>query len=169
VTTLALATLVQVSLLTMGTETYAEAYRATEETRRPLVVMIGAEWCAACQVMERTVLPQVRERGVLGKVGFAIVNLDRERELSDQVTNRGPIPQLLLFRKAEDGWKLRRLIGSHSVEAVEQFINQGVQADQAHVKTKLEAEEDTPPVKVRLASQGAAGGEVRPASHPIGR
>lgn len=168
-TTLALAALVQVSLLTMGTETYAEAYRTTEETGRPLVVMVGADWCAACQVMERTVLPQIRERGILGKVGFAIVNLDRERELSDQLTNRGPIPQLLLFRKAEDGWKLRRLIGSHSVEAVEQFINEGVQANQAHVKTKLEAEEDTPPVKARLAAQGTAGGGIRPASHSIGR
>ncbi|MEN6497211.1 MAG: thioredoxin family protein [Thermoguttaceae bacterium] len=168
-TTLALAAVMQVSLLTMGTETYAEAYRATEETGRPLVVMIGADWCAACQVMERTVLPQIRERGILGKVGFALVNLDRERELSDQLTNRGPIPQLLLFRKVEDGWKLRRLIGSHSVEAVEQFINQGVQADQTHNKAKLDAEEDTPPVKARLASQGAVGGDARQAIHPIGR
>lgn len=155
VTTLAFAALVQVSLLSVGAETYAEAYRTTEETGRPMVVLVGADWCGACQVMENTVLPKLRERGILRKVAFAIVNVDRERDLSGQLTNHGPIPQLLMFRKVEDGWKLRRLIGSQSVETVEDFIQQGVQPAQAAEKAKSETADTDKPTKAQLTSHEA--------------
>lgn len=153
-TSLSLAALVQVSLLTMGTETYSDAYRATVETGQPMVVLVGADWCAACRVMEKTVLPEIRQRGILGKVAFAMVNLDQERELGDQLTAHGPIPQLLLFRKAEDGWKLRRLIGGQTVETVESFIEEGVKAESAGQKAMADAGQAPP--KALLTAQGAA-------------
>lgn len=144
-TILGLAALVQVSLLSVGAETYSDAYRATTETGRPMVVLVGADWCGACRTMEHTVLPQLRERGVLGKVAFAIVNLDQERDLGGQLTNHGPIPQLLLFRKAEDGWKLRRLIGHQTVETVESFIEEGVKTEPHSEKAKANTAKTSPP------------------------
>ncbi len=125
-----LAGIMQLAVLAAGGETYAEAHKVAMETRRPFVVMVGADWCPACEQMKEEVLPQVRKRGLLGKVAFAIVNLDREKELGDQLVRGGPIPQLLVFRRTSDGWRVRRLIGSQSVEAVEKLLNDGLRAEE---------------------------------------
>lgn len=126
------AALVQAAVLVTGadSESYADAHERVMSTGQPMVVMVGADWCPACQVMKNQVLPRVRERGILAKVAFAIVNLDRERELGAQLTNNGPIPQLLMYRKTSAGWRLRRLIGGQSEGAVESFIDEGIAADQ---------------------------------------
>ena len=126
-----LAGIMQLAILAAGGgETYAEAHKVAMQTNRPMVVMVGADWCPACERMKEEVLPQVRERGLLRKVAFAIVNLDREKELGDQLVRGGPIPQMLLFRRTSDGWRVRRLIGSQSVEAVESLLNEGLRAEE---------------------------------------
>ena len=120
-----------IAMVAAGGETYAEAHKETANTGRPLVVMVGADWCPACQVMKNTILPEMRSRGLLRRVAFALVNLDREHELGAQLTANGPIPQLLLFRRTADGWRMRRLIGGQDVQTVETFINEGVEANEA--------------------------------------
>lgn len=127
---LSFAAVLQASVLLTGVDSYADAHKAVAETGRPLVVIVGADWCPACQVMEKTVIPQVRQRGLLGRVAFAAVNLDQERELGQQLTAGGPIPQLLMYRKTAAGWRLRRLVGGQSVETVESFIQEGVVLDE---------------------------------------
>ena len=109
-------------------DSYAAAHQATMETGKPMVVMVSTEWCAPCQVMKKTVIPQVRKRGLLRKVAFAIVNPDRDRDLADQLTGGGPVPQLVMYRKTTNGWCRQVLVGGQSVEAVEQFINDGIAA-----------------------------------------
>ena len=130
-TALTLTALLQISALATGAETYADAHRITAETGQPMVVIVGADWCPACQVMEQTVLPQVRQRGGLRRVAFAIVNVDRERELATQLTSGGPIPQLIVFHQTNSGWRRRVLIGGQTVETVENFIGEAVQANVA--------------------------------------
>lgn len=110
-------------------ENYADAHAKTIETGRPMLVMVSTDWCMPCQMMKKTVIPQVRERGVLARVAFAIVNPDRDRELAHKITGGGPIPQLILYRKTSEGWTRKTLIGGQSVETVEQFINEGVAND----------------------------------------
>lgn len=116
-------------------ETYAEAHRATVETGKPLVVMIGTDWCQPCQTMKRTVLPRIRKRGFFKKIAFAMVNPDRDGKLAKELTGGGPIPQLVMFRKTSKGWMRRKLIGSQSEEAVEKFIQEGLDADKAEKET----------------------------------
>jgi thioredoxin-like negative regulator of GroEL len=99
------------------------------KTGKPMLVMVSTEWCPACQVMKRRIMPQVRERGLLSRVAFATVNPDQEGELSQQLIGRGPIPELVMFRKTPRGWIRRVLVGGQSVETVEQFINEGTVAD----------------------------------------
>lgn len=118
-------------------ESYTEAHQVTTKTGKPMLVMVSTEWCPACQVMKRRILPQIRERGLLSRVAFATVNPDREGELSRQLIGNGPIPELVMFRKTPRGWIRRVLIGGQSVETVEQFINQGTVADDT---TKDDAE-----------------------------
>jgi thioredoxin-like negative regulator of GroEL len=126
-------------------ETYTEAHRATVASGKPMVVMVGADWCPPCQTMKRTILPKVRERGLLRKVAFAIVNFDRERELARKITGGGPIPQLIMFRRTANGWASKKLIGSQSVETVEQFIEGGLASTRSGKKADDEDDTTAPP------------------------
>lgn len=131
-----LAMLLQLTVLAAPTEaaeaeTYAEAYQQNVETGRPLVVLVGAEWCPACVQMKRTVLPQLRQLGLLRRVAFAQVDLDRQQELGQKLVEGGPIPQLIICRKTTDGWHRRRLIGGQTVKTVEEALQGEIVAYQA--------------------------------------
>lgn len=141
-TTFVCATLVYASLAATGAETYTEAHRAAVQTGRPMVIMVGTDWCAPCQQMKKTVLPQVRQRGLLRKVAFAFINPDRDSELAVKLTGGGPVPQLVMYRRTAEGWRRRKLVGGQSVEAVERFINEGLALDddEHHVAAKTESE-----------------------------
>ena len=124
-----LLVLVGLSTLASGTDSYADAYRQTTETGRPLVVLVGAKWCGACKTMERKVIPKVRQQDLFRRISFARVDLDRQRALGRKLTRGGPIPQLLMFRRTRDGWRLSRLRGAHSARTVEAFIRRGLPRD----------------------------------------
>jgi thiol-disulfide isomerase/thioredoxin len=117
-----------------GPETYAEAHHVTIETGKPMVVMVCTDWCMPCQMMKKAILPRVRQRGLLRKVSFAMVNPDHDSDLAEKLTDGGPIPQLVMFRKTADGWNRQKLVGGQSVESVETFINEGLAHDEAEKK-----------------------------------
>lgn len=108
---------------------YAEAHKITIEKGYPLVVVVGATWCPACQQMKQHVIPQVTKLGIFRKVAFAEVDLEQERELGTELTDGGPIPQILVYRKTPLGWRLRRLVGGHDVRTVERFLVQSIQGE----------------------------------------
>lgn len=133
---------------TVSYASYAEARQKTVESGSPLVVLVGADWCPHCVKMQQEVIPQIRRKGLLRKVLFAVVDLDRERTLGQQLTGGGPVPQLLMFRRTTDGWKKRRLVGGQSVGTVGRFIDQGLKLDE-----QAKQSEQTP---VSTASQARA-------------
>jgi thioredoxin-like negative regulator of GroEL len=115
-----------VTLATSG-ESYAEAFKATMDKGCPLVVMVGATWCPTCQQMKRTAIPEVKRQGILQKVAFAHVDLDEEQQLGTRLIDGRPVPQILMFRKTDQGWRLGRLVGGQDAKAVEKFIAQGIE------------------------------------------
>lgn len=117
----------QCALMVTGGQSYAEAHKTTTEKGCPLVVVIGATWCSACQQLKNDVLPTVKRDGILKRVAYAEVDLDEEHELGKQLTDGGPIPQIVMYRKTQLGWRLKRLIGRQDTQTVEQFISQGVE------------------------------------------
>lgn len=174
-TGLGLTALVQLAMLAAsGEETYAEAHRATNETGRPMVVMVTADWCAACQQMKNDVIPQCRQRGLLRRVAFAIVNLDRERDLGTQLTAGGPIPQLLVYRRTGEGWRMNRLVGGQSIEAIEDVIKEAeassksAKSDKAAKSAKADAtakkEVSSPAKETSEKTAAKPVSEQRPAS-----
>ncbi len=172
-TALTFAALLQASVLATGAETYADAHRITAETGQPMVVMVGADWCPACQVMEQNIIPQVRKRGIFRRVTFAIVNVDHERELATQLTSGGPIPQLIVFHQTTTGWRRRALIGGQTVETVESFIGEAVQANvaaapkpQAKPDAKPATAAQKPATKSIVAQPAPAKGPAQPAAAP---
>jgi thioredoxin-like negative regulator of GroEL len=164
-TSMLLATIVQAAILGTGAEaaseakeTYDVAQRTTTETGKPMVVMVTTDWCAPCQTMKKTVLPRIREHGLLRKVAFAIVNPDRERKLAEELIGEGPIPQLVMFRKKGDGWVRKNLVGGQSVETVEEFIKEGLASDAAERKPAREGKkkDKVPGEKATVQHDGAA-------------
>ncbi len=123
-TGITLAAIVQLSLLAGGSDTYAEAHKTMTETGKPMVVMVGTDWCGPCRKMKQAILPEIRKHGLLRNVAFALVNADREKKLADKLIGHGPVPQLILFHKTKEGWRKKKLIGSQNVETVENFIRQ---------------------------------------------
>lgn len=115
-------------------ETYSAARQDNAKSGKPIVVMVSTEWCPPCQVMKKTIIPRVREHGLLRKVAFARVDPDKDAELANQITGGGPIPQLIMFRKTKTGWVRKTLIGGQSVETVEEFIKDGLALDRAEKK-----------------------------------
>jgi hypothetical protein len=94
-----------------------------------MVILVGADWCPACVAMKNETVPAAKQRGLLKKVAYAVVNLDRQKELAQQLMADGPIPQFIMYRKTRDGWLRKKLIGGQSVETIEAFINEGVAMD----------------------------------------
>src|SRR5271165_1978336 len=135
-------------------ESYTEAHQVSTKTGKPMLVMVSTEWCPACQVMKRRILPQIRERGLLSRVAFATVNPDQDRELSHQLIGNGPIPELVMYRKTPRGWIRRVLVGGQSVENVEQFINQGTVVDDDSPKEGNATEKAKPTTDPKPAEKG---------------
>jgi thioredoxin-like negative regulator of GroEL len=145
VTSLALATLLQASIMVVGTEGYAEARQETTETGKPMVVLVSAEWCGACQEMRHNAIAEVRKQGLMQKVSFAVVNMDREKSLAQKLMGgSGPIPQLVMYRKNGDRWLRKKLVGGQSAKAIEEFILEGVARDEAAKHDLAEQQEASP-------------------------
>ena len=125
-TSLIIAGLVHVSMTAVPADTYTAARRQAVGGK-PMVVFVSTEWCGPCQKMKKDVIPEVRRRGLLKKVAFAIVNPDRDGKLARKLTGGSrAVPQLIMYRKTKDGWRRRKLVGGQSVATVEEFIQDGI-------------------------------------------
>ncbi|MGC4003341.1 MAG: thioredoxin family protein [Pirellulales bacterium] len=100
---------------------YPAAYRHAAESGRPLLVLVGTEWCPGCVKMKHQVIPQAQVRGTMSKVEFA--QMDADDALAGQIMRGNSIPQLVMFTKTEAGWKRSQITGAKSVAEVESFIN----------------------------------------------
>lgn len=166
-TTLTLVILVHTSMAAAGDfsfVSYAEAHRAATKMGKPMVVMVGADWCRPCQKMEKTVFPHLSKRGLFKNVALTIVNVDREKVLAGKLIGRGPVPQLVMYRRTPKGWVRRRLVGGHSTEAVERFIKQGIAPEKAGKKSPGQAKGKDAPTKPRVAAKDGKKAEARPVS-----
>ena len=130
-TSLTLSTVLQLSLLSTGADTYAQAHKINAETGRPIVVLIGAEWCPGCRTMKDSVMPKLAKKGLLKKVAYAQVNTDKEGKLARNMMRGNSIPQLVMYRKTEEGWKRSSLVGAQSADDIEAFIQAGLEPEQA--------------------------------------
>jgi thioredoxin-like negative regulator of GroEL len=105
-------------------QSYAEAYKESVDEQKPLMVVVGAPWCPACNVLkESTITPMVRQ-GELGEVSLVVLDRDEEPELVEQLT-RGEkmLPQIIVFSKDQTGnWKRRRLLGFQPAQPVRTLI-----------------------------------------------
>ena len=129
-TSLVLATALQAAMLAAEPQNgksapgqdFQAAVQRSVKSGRPLVVLLGADWCPACRVMKKSTLPEVAKAGGLKNVEFAYVDADREPKLVDALARGNSIPQLIRFQKTDKGWKARYLIGAQTAKQVSSFL-----------------------------------------------
>ena len=107
---------------------YAQAYRQHREEGRPLVVLIGADWCPACRTMKRSSIPVAVRNGVLEDVAFTIVDVDDKRALASRLMRGSSIPQLVMFYQTPAGPRRAQLNGVQDVRSIREFVAAGVRA-----------------------------------------
>ncbi len=123
---LALAAIVGVSFLGAPESGFDRALKQSVSTGRPLVVLIGADWCPSCQVMKNSTMPQVAKEGGLDNVVFTYVDADHQRRLVNRLSRVRSIPQLIRFDHTPSGWQGRLLVGAQSPKDVYKFVNTDV-------------------------------------------
>lgn len=121
-TTLIVSALLQASVLGAPEQDYAAAVQQSVQSGRPLLVLLGADWCPACKVMRNSTIPAVAEKGGLEAVVFTYVDVDQNPELTAQLARGSSIPQLIRFEKKAGKWNARHMIGGNSVQKVASFI-----------------------------------------------
>ncbi len=124
-----LSALMQVTLLANGSGvSYTEAYTASAETGKPMLVLIGADWCPHCVTMKNRVIPQLEKQGALKDVSYVALNSDHHPALARQMMQGGSIPQVVLFYRTADGWKRHRTVGAMSAGNLSSLLQQAVDA-----------------------------------------
>ncbi len=119
----AIMLVVHATLTAANTDSYSYAYHSLNEEGRPMVVLVGADWCPACVTMKESVIPEAKRGGVFSAVNFAQVNLDKEPDLAKSIMTGGTIPQLILFQKSSDGsWRRDQLTGLQSLTSIAHLI-----------------------------------------------
>ncbi len=105
-------------------QNYTLAYKKSVEEDKPLMVVVSAPYCPACQVLKKTTIADMTRSGELDNVSVAVVDRDAEPELAAQLMEgQDLIPQIILFSKTEDGhWKRRRLMGFQPVQPVRNLL-----------------------------------------------
>ena len=108
---------------------YAEAYKESVSEDKPLMVVVGAPWCPACNVLKQTTLEPMAETGELDDVSVALLNRDTSPELVKQLTKgERMLPQIILFSRSEKGtWQRQHLMGYQPKQPVRNLIRTAVQ------------------------------------------
>ena len=123
----AVGLVLQAAMLVSGAQTYEQAYEDTQTSGKPLVVLVGADWCPGCVTMKVGVMPRMQESGYLGHVNYAQIDTESERELAGQLMRGSSIPQLIVFSQSTDGrWHREQLVGATSDQAVAAAIDRAV-------------------------------------------
>ncbi|MCP4887678.1 MAG: thioredoxin family protein [Rubripirellula sp.] len=109
------------------TQDYATAYKQSLEEQKPLMVVVGAPWCPACNVLKETTLKEMKKNGDFKAVALTMVNRDEQPELAKQLTNgETVIPQIIVYTPEQNGWKRRKLLGFQSSQPVRSLIRRAL-------------------------------------------
>ena len=114
--------------------TYTTAYKESVAQDKPLMVVVGAEWCQACNVLKDTTIRPMVQTGELDNVSVAVVDRDAEPELAKQLTKgEKMLPQIIVFTKDDSGqWKREKLMGYQPKQPVRRLVQNAVITAKSH-------------------------------------
>ena len=103
---------------------YTLAYRQSIQEDKPLMVVVGADWCPACTQLKNSTIRSMERSGDLKDVRLAVVDRDRDPELARRLMKgENRIPQIIVFSKDSAGrWQSDKLTGFQSAQPVRSLI-----------------------------------------------
>lgn len=101
---------------------YEEAFAKAEKEKKPLLILVGARWCASCQVMKRDTLEPMKESGDLKDVVVALIDKDERPELAEQLMRGETLPQVVVFSQNSGNWKRFSLTGMQSKSRIAELL-----------------------------------------------
>ncbi len=122
----AMAFLLAVTVGGQKTPDYETALAESQQASKPLVVLIGAPWCASCQVMKRETIEPMMESGKLEHVVVTYIDKDQRPELAHQLMKGETLPQIVVFSKQPEGWKRFSLTGMQSQGRMAELLRRAV-------------------------------------------
>lgn len=101
---------------------YEEAFTKAEKEKKPLLILVGARWCASCQVMKRDTLEPMKESGDLKEVVVVLIDKDERPELAEQLMRGETLPQVVVFSQESGNWKRFSLTGMQSKSRIGELL-----------------------------------------------
>ncbi|MFO0920876.1 MAG: thioredoxin family protein [Pirellulales bacterium] len=111
--------------------TYESAYAKADKENKPLLVIVGADWCAACKTLKSTTIDRMKEAGDFENVVVAFIDKDHRPDLASKIMQGDSLPQLIVFSKGDDGWKRFSLTGIQSEGRVRELIRRAAAPETA--------------------------------------
>jgi thioredoxin-like negative regulator of GroEL len=138
---IAMSLVIQAAVLAGGAQPYDVAFQNAQANNRPLLVLVGADWCPGCRTMKQSVMPRMAQAGKLKSVNFTEVNLDNEPGVAGKVMRGGSIPQLIVYAKTANGWHREQITGATSEAGVQALVERAIRVQR----------ESTVPVSINLS------------------
>ncbi len=113
----------QVLLVSWTPQGYEEAYTKSMESGKPFLILVGADWCGACQIMKKRVMPDLHREGVFNDLYCTEVDLDKDSHLKKQIARVRTIPCLILYTKTGDKWHRSYLTGMQNGKSIQAFLD----------------------------------------------
>ena len=108
-------------------QNYSEAYAQSVREQKPLMVVVGAPWCPACNVLKETTLRPMAKTGELDAVSLAVINRDKDPELAQQLTKgEKMLPQIIVYTPERGTWKRRKLMGYQPKQPIRNIIRRAL-------------------------------------------
>ncbi|GIW97596.1 MAG: hypothetical protein KatS3mg111_0929 [Pirellulaceae bacterium] len=114
-------------LSVMGTQgqeelKYEAAFEKADRENKPLMIVVGASWCPACQILKRETIATMHRRGELEDVVITMVDRDQRPELAEKLMRGQTLPQVIVYKKSDGQWKRFSVVGMQSVERMRELL-----------------------------------------------
>lgn len=90
---------------------YEEAIQLAQKENKPVLILVGAKWCASCEVMKRDTIEPMKASGELKDVIVTYIDKDQRPELAQQLMKGETLPQTVMFCKEAKQWRRLSLTG----------------------------------------------------------
>lgn len=101
---------------------YEEAFKKADKEKKPLLIVVGARWCASCQVMKKETMQPMKDSGALDKVVVTYVDKDERPELAQKLMRGSTLPQVVVYSKRTGSWKRYSVTGMQSKKRVAELL-----------------------------------------------
>ncbi len=101
---------------------YEAAYKQAQEEHKPLLIVVGAEWCAACKTLKAQTIEPMQTSGKLENVIVTLVDKDARPDLAEKLMDGKSLPQLVVFAQGSEGWKKFSVTGIQTERRVKELL-----------------------------------------------